>query len=512
MVIIIIAAAGGFAIRHFVFVKDSQFESNAKGTQVTPVIGSEKADKTIDESGGEIDLVSGDVTSKLTLPEKAVSDSTSIEMKKIDSILGMPQGMGFISGVEFASDDTWLYTPADLQITVPSNQSLEKLIGFSYATGGKDFRFYPMQISGNQATFKLSGFSGYGILVLENETAAPEPPSTIERQAQQFIGRIVLEGRNKSGGLNADQTNRIGNLLDAWYKASLKGVLKDAEGNPDKIDSALREYKSWLVDVQLFGLDDRFASEINASLNSLALAIKNASDKAGKACTDEKDPVKATKLLHYYKITERLGLDGRSGLKSSDIQELVKKCVSFEVTIKSRMVSGDQYKSSVDAEGEGTITLGDDMKLSGSGQVTVTDYHMDIDGESCTASTPEVWPFTIPPFSLTEGGSNKLSMPFNLEEPPDVIWECGEKIRELTGGDPNSGVWSEGTAWDFDLTHQSETVDNIPVHYLLQDWDIAGSGGIFARKVYDRTVNIPLGFMNLPIQEQTTFELVHKPK
>ncbi len=503
---VVVLLVAGFLVWKFAFVKSTPFDKSAKGLQVSPVISTETANKLIDQTGGEVDLSVNGTISKLILPAKSVSGSTSIEIKKISSISGLPGGMDLISGNELGPDGLWLDMQADLKISLTSEQLSKKLIGFSYSGSGADFRFYPMKIVGGEATFKLSGFSGYGVLELKEDKAAPAAPSTIERQAQQFIANIVREGQSQSGGISSDQTNRIKNILTAWYNTSLKGNLKEAETTPDKIDSALHEYKSWLTMVQLFGLDDSFKSEIEVSMNSLALSIKNASAKASKVCTDQKDPNQASKLLRYYKISELMGLDGRSNLKSSDIQDMTKKCVRFKLTITSKQISGGSIdKGSVEASGEGAIVLDDSMQLTGSGQITVSNYFMNTTMPVCHGNAPEVWPFTIPSFSLSQSGTNKLSLPFDLGTPNNVVYDCSTDLVTVT--EPNS-------AWIFDLAHQdelqssSETVGN----YLLKDWEIVGKGEVFARKVYNRTVTPSQGMGMLTIQEQTTFELIHQPQ
>lgn len=500
-----------FAIWFFFFRGHiGQFSTTAKGSQIGATINSDGTSQGIAATGGTVSLnLANSTTANLNLPDKSLPAGDMITMKQIQSMDGLPSGATFISGVELGPDGIWLDNAGELKVTIPTDKMNEKLIGFSFATGGKDFHYYPIEIADNTATFTLSGFSGYGILALQDEKVVPPPPSTIQRQATQYLAQIVMEGQNKTGGLNDDQKNRITNILTAWYRVSVKGNLKAAESDPDKIDAAMHEFIAWRKFAQIFGVEDKLHSFVEEGMNNLATAVKNGAEKASKSCTTDKDPTKTVKLLRYKKIIELLGLDGRSGLKEADIDTEIKNCVKFKLTITSKIVmTAGSAVDTVEASGEGTISYQDDMKLAGSAEInSVSNTQVGMD--SCTPNMPEVWKIDIPEFSLaTSATGPKFNLQFDMTSPDAaLVWTCKFYYDIGTSTDPNP-------AWQFEFLHKDE-VTNMGqgsgdiINFIMPNWDIVGSGGVFARKVYSRDVPVPL--MSGSWHEETTFELMHTP-
>lgn len=487
------------------------FTKNAKGLQIGATINPDGASRNISTSGGELTLdLAADSKATLSLPDKSLSSAEAVTIKKIESLNGLPKGAEFIRGVELGPDGIWLDAGGELKIPIPSDKIGKKLIGFSFATGGKDFHYYPIEIADNVAKFTLSGFSGYGILALQDENVAPSPPTEIQRQATQYIARIILEKQGTTGGLDDSQKTRIANILTGWYKASIKGNLKAAENNPDKIDSALHEFIAWRKFAQIFGVEDKLNGFVEEGLNSIAIAILNASDKAHTACVNDKDATKALKLLRYKKMTELLGLDGRAGLSEAKIDEYTKKCVSFKLTVTSKItMTAGETTNVTEASGEGAILYQDNMKLAGNAEIHTTSDQ--VEGmPACTSNVPEVWKMNIPEFSLaTSATGPKFNLQFDMTVPDaSLVWTCKFYYDIGTSTDPNP-------AWLFDYLHKDEITNmgegnGETINFVLSNWEIVGKGDVFARKVYSRDIPVPAGTGNY--HEETTFELIYTPQ
>ncbi|MFA6475322.1 MAG: hypothetical protein WCV88_03945 [Patescibacteria group bacterium] len=491
------------------------FQSNAQGLQVTAEVDPAGVTQDISSAGGEIQLDSStDAAATLNLPEQALAGTESISLNNINTLTNLPSGMEFVLGVVVGPDGTLLDKPATLTLPVPAEQSAKNLVGFSYSGDGKDFQLYPISQDNNVATLQLTGFSGYGILVLPDNTTTPPAPTTIERQAKQYIASIVLSSGKKTGGVDSDHLGKIKNILTGWFNASVKPNLTAAVTDDSKLDAAVHEFISWQATVQWFGLDSSFQTEIDKSLNDIATAINNASAKASKQCTTDKDPTQAVKLLHYSKMVQLLGLEGKAGVSSDKINQMIKDCVNFELKITSHIsMSAYDTISEIEASGTGTISYQDNMKLAGSAEVTVTRNQI-VTMKPCTANVPETWTLTIPEFSIvTANTGSKFSMPLDLSLPVDgsLVWECGASLRDLVA---DASVTDPNNAWEFALLHDDERVGALgdPTSYVLPDWEMIGKGGVFAKKVYNRTVNNPFGIGNVTYQEQTTFELIPTPK
>lgn len=476
------------------------FTTNAKGLKVIVNTEPTGISKTITESGGEVK--SAALT--LKIPNKSIQDKQTVSVKKIISIKNLPKGAQFLSGADITPNGIKLDKSASLSLSLPAAKQNLKLIGFSYSADGKDFSFYPAKMSANTATFKLSGFSGYGILILKDDNVTLAPPSTIEKQAKSFIAAIAKKAALNTGGLSEDALSKIKNILRGWYNASVKPNLESAIDDPNKIDSSVHEFLSWKATAEFFGLDDSFKDEIYTSLDTIAEAIKKASEKAYKLAVKDKDPEQAVKLLRYAKLVQLLGLDGRAGVSSDKINDMVAKVLNFELKIKSRIITASQgAKKTVEASGQAAILFQKNMKLAGRGEVRATKYRLNSTvGKSNVA---EVWDINMPEFSL---GVSKAGSKFSLlvdviPRHDDIVWDLSTKLVTVT--DANS-------AWSFDLLHLDELVDSSkPGTYLLKDWQMLGKGGVYAKKVYNRSK--PDQFTGMSTyQEKTTLELIHKPR
>ncbi len=508
-VLAILLAVGGLLSWKSLFRGESQFDKNAKGQKVQPVVGATKTAKTIKSAdGGTIQLEK----STLALEKDALPATKEITVAKIDSIGGMDSSWRYVSGVQLGPDGTELDKLSTLKMEIPASANKDEIMGFSYDAGGKDFHLYPMKVEGQTANFNLTGFSGYGILILKDQNKYPDKPSTIQAQAEQYIEAISVDSQKRTGGIDTDASRRIKNILLGWYKSSVKSQLKDAETDDSKLEAALSEMKAWLIFTHSY-FADADVPEIEEAKNMAAIGVKNASEKASKACSTQKDPTQATKLMRYYKIAAGM-LEGRGGLSSAKIQEMIKKCVNFELKINSKIeVTMGGVTTYVDASGAGHLAVGDNAKLTGSGEINVTRNQI-ADMIPCTSNVPETWKYNIPDTDLVASKeSSKFSLQIDLSFPSNsLVYECGASIRKHVD---DASVTDPNAAWDFYIYHMDEMLcepNDVMNSYLLTDWQMGAPGsGVFATKKYDRTIS-PYPGVPVSVKENTTFELIHTPK
>lgn len=464
------------------------FSTKITPLNVLPKLGSNTATMAVNAKGGELKLA--DETT-ITFPAKSVMDSQVVTATKLESIGNLPDGYELVSGIEL-SPATQLGAAAKIRLPLPAGTDTKKLVGFEYTDDGKDFFLTPFKIVGQTAELTINGFSGHGVISVGDSSQLPPNPSTVERQTKQSIGDI-LRGNEE---LTVEDLSKIKNLLTAWFDASVRPRLEKAAGADDaSVDSAVHEFVDWLSITQLYGLDDQLMDQKNSGDSLSAEALKSASDKAYTNCVDNKDPSAAARLLRWYMLTDLMGLDGTGGLSAQTIEDHAKQCVNFELKITSEFKGSDGEKST--AVGSVTLSIDEDLTISGEGKIEQIAYYRTA-SKPCKASAPLIFPVKVPGIIFDTNANPEVSVYFELGEP-----ENGRSFIDCSTD--NFGFTFHGLQpWreDFSLAHDRETISDLG--YLIKDFEVLGSGGIYAKKSYIGSTGGQ--------SEQTTFELLHQPK
>ncbi len=524
---LLLAAVAGLAIIRFTS-SEFTFTTKTNPLNVKVELSQETASSEISTQGGSVRLKDdkGDDIS-LNLGKDSLFETTKISLTAIKSIGGMDQEWKFVTGTQISPDGTKLLNQGKLKIKLPSDLKHENLMGFSYAADGKDFYFYPIEITGDTAVFELNGFSGYGIInVGAVDVPPPPPPSTIQKQAMQYIAQIVGNGKinmkNKVDGTEADVKRRIENILRGWYNTSVKPHIAEAQNNPDVVVGAIIEFKTWRIYAQKAGLEDVFSTEIEDSLNGLARAVLHGVDKATETCVKDKDPSQISKLLYFFKVVVAYRwLEGHQGLSSSAIADRILELAHFELKIKDRIrtkypeYSEDMFYA--DLFGEGSVPIkpdetrlvsdDGDIMLAGEGEFHLNKLHTHI-------NIPNNIPVTDVPSAIAFGfiklvngdrdDSFNESYRINVL-PAKLVMSSGAKEVALSldiafaGGEDH--LWLDA----FTKCHASERQGGV---FYISGWEVPGTGAVFARKSYSRTTQIE----GIDIKEDTTLELVFTPK
>jgi len=476
------------------------FSTNTTPLNVIPTLGADTATLVVNIKGGEIRL--SDETT-ITFPAKSVLGSQVVTASKLESIGNLPTGYELVSGIEL-SPSTLLGAAAKISLPLPAGTDTTKLIGFEYTEGGTDFFLTPLKIVGQTAELTINGFSGHGVISIGDSSQLPPNPSTIEKQANQFIGNIVrskeslIDKESLKESLTDNELSRIQNLLTGWFNTSVSPRLKAATGADDaSVDGAIHEFMSWLVMVQMFGLDDELQAETNKGFDLTAEALKSASDKAYASCVNNKDPAAATRLFRWYALTELMPFDRRKDISAQTIFNHAKQCVNFELRITSEFINDQGQKST--ASGSVLLSIDDDLIISGEGKIEQTSFQVNDSSGPCTAAAPVIFPIKVPGVGFDAYAEVPgVSVLFELGESENKpSYDCPFGYQHLT-------LHGHYFSWVYDFydAHESERIGDLG--YLVKDFAIFGSGGTYAKKIYSGTTG--------DLSEQTTFELLHHPK
>ncbi|OGY84921.1 MAG: hypothetical protein A3F54_04210 [Candidatus Kerfeldbacteria bacterium RIFCSPHIGHO2_12_FULL_48_17] len=492
---VIIVLIAGVLVWKFVFTGKTVFTDNPNPLTVTPTLAeSVTVAKSIDQTGGAIDL---DITAaqvNLQLPANAVFDATDMSLTKIASLNGLPTGTELIAGVQAQPNGLQLNQASNLQFTLPENMTATKaVVGFGYSDDGQEFHYLPVKWNDTTATLSLTGFSGYGLIVIPDYVENTYTPSAQGAQATQKLA-IITQNQLKDGGtIDAATTQQIIDILRNWYKAAVKKQTQAAAGDDALFEQAYHEYLSWRSVIQSYGYEDNLRSELSEADALLEKAFTFAVDQSSKRCREKKDITEAARLMWLAKFAQVHGIGDEKNALDKAFQ-----CTNFELSITS---TTDDFGSIASLSGTVPLTIDENtLKLTGTNTIPETNPKS---GDNPCSSAVVNQTFTVEPttFSVQTGTQPKIELPLKITDNGAATYDCSTSDYELLVHD--SRFWLNG----FFSAHRSEMTkihSENSATFLLQDWEIVNSGGVFARKVYDRSVE--------GVAEQTTFELLHKPQ
>lgn len=339
--------------------EDSIVVPNPLTIQVTK--GEETVSDFVLEDGSSLEL-GGDT---LTMPGTALPSFQEIKMTDVTGVINSPVDEGFVAAVDIQPSGTQLVSPASLEITIPEGTATENLMGFSYEGDGEEFYLFPITVEDNKAKFTITEFSGYGIL---------EMP-TIEVEGYLKVVIPTNPHHQKLQEMATVPSAEAFNILQEWYHEQVLPKLKNAQKDEGQILDAVRQYVSWLAQVQLRGMDDQFTEEVAEALNAMAVGIANAVDAAHDKCINEKDPLEASTMVFWEKAAQVFGLDNREGLLSEEIKTKIRECAVFEVSYESELTWNfpNLPSETLHSTGVATIKLSDDLLFwEGTGELQET--------------------------------------------------------------------------------------------------------------------------------------------
>lgn len=497
---------GGFFVVNNWPKLTSPFNKKPNPLKVTFATNDKMASAVINSTGGVVELAGETSKYSLNVPKDAVYQSENVTLQELKSVEGI-SGASLVAGVKATPDGTQFVAPIDLTV---ETSATGKLVGFAFDAEGDNFHLFPVNRQGNKVSMKISHFSGYGIINVGDGSYAPPTPQSIQAQAQQLIARIIFEGQNETGDLSQNQLDRIYNLLNAWWKVSVKPNLEKSAGNDELLMPAFDEYLVWLAAAQGLGLDKRFEAEQEYALKTAAKATKGAYEKAGEKCTKNKDATQIAKMTRLSKFAMKWGLNHKEGLNVDDLLERTKRCARFELRLNST-TSFPKFGIAMNASGSVNIGMDDNYNLVGEG--TIRQNSLDPqDDFACSyeSGTMPTFPAKIVSTKLDVSAKNpKTSVILEFSDVENTL-VCKST---LPGVDFTSTSGSDDWLTDYFIIHYGEDYQD-PGMFAISDWQIVNQDGIYAKKTVDRDKFIDNGHpeLNYTLHENTTYELVHTPQ
>ncbi len=228
----------------------------------------------IGEAGGSISAAAAS-GAKLTLsiPAGSLSGKTEVTLTPVAAVRGLPKGIKFVAGAQFAPEGLSLDKPAMLTIETSKAAGARTVAWFGL---GKDVSRYPSTRSGNAIQIRIAHFSG---------VAAAQGPAAAWSGVPDAVA-----------------------ALRARFMGDVKPGLAGAETQDPLSSGAFGAAFAWEREVELLGLGGSFGSEKAQIRDALAKAIPAAIQRASTACADRHDLTQVERLTRLDRIAQLWGI------------------------------------------------------------------------------------------------------------------------------------------------------------------------------------------------------------
>ena len=291
-------------------------------TDSTPVTATVDA-----ETGGTLTATgSNGATYKLEIPADALLLDTTITMKPIRSVSGLPYGGQFRAGVQLTAtvarpgggqvpvEELRFYQLARLTMTAPVAVAPARQWAWASQSGGQHLYSYPLALGTPAIQFHLAHFSEYiysevdPILVVE-----PKPmPGPTEAQLVQAIAELLREERRRQlEGEPGDPGiwSKLEALLRAYYDVAIAPVLPIAEKNCREVEPIMGKAVGWVRQVELLSLGDELAPQVTKILASHRAAIENCWKEITEPCLNQSNQGEMARAFAVARAAQLLGMD-----------------------------------------------------------------------------------------------------------------------------------------------------------------------------------------------------------
>ncbi len=476
---------------------DSASKSATPAVSVTTTVDeTETVNSFINADEGGSYVVDIGVT--LTVPADSFVMSKEIDLTPMRSIAGSSFDDSMVAGVDLQPNGTEMILPSTLTFNLEQINPKGKLVGFTYEGDGENFHLYPVTVADGKVIMNITHFSGYGVLDISDAEVDGSLHSDPVTQSDYETQTAVSEGSVE--------------VLQDWFDNSVQKDLAAAETKENLLKNAIRNYLSWLGQVQIYGHDDQFSDEDSRAMDSMAKGIKNAISSSSDECVVNSDPTEVEDMIFWAKAAMLLGLDDRGGLDIDTIKEQVKSCAQFSLTLESTM----QALTTIIIESGSIPNISLNENFSGwVGKGEHTEVSWELGGDICEPTTNVTFPLNVGLGDIKFTGGN-------VEVALIIEVDAGEYLpyydHRCDYGGGSVGEFA-GFGWlgDFDELHfedeyvgpEISTIPNFEwseTAYLIKNWEYVGSSDVFAKKEYKRTGSGPV-----PITEDTNFVLIHNP-
>lgn len=479
-------------------------------------------------SGGSLALTNSDGTiCQLQFPAENPLDLEEITLTVITNVSGLPVTRPLLAAVSLAPEDLPLIGEPTLTITRPGGFPSGSVLGFSYQGAGNEFHPYPARLVGNQLSFHIHQFGGFGALQADPVDAAAfqqRTPTSLEDRIEQQVALILFTNGVVAG--SSRQPKGGGTAQDAAYAAESQFLnlvvdteLIIAETDEAMFGLAMITYQNWYIRVEDEGIADRFAAEIAQANQYVVVAFENSVNRKSQRC-DQHDLDQIVRMVNAGRIMGRQPwAPAFTPAIRQDLEDKIRRCATFQVDFDSLMINSssagiERSRTHADI----TVQYGSPIShLTGPGTLVFT----------------ETTPFSIPP-PCAPITAVPVSAPFNIPYcvlhlqmaldnlSPTNHWQFKDATVDLTLPMVHEGYYTICDGYraelpdfwypEFGYAHQDELTAFTPPGgppegvFQIKGWTPVG-GAVIATKTYQRTMQ----FKDATVEEQTTLTLRHTP-
>lgn len=446
-------------------------------------------------TGGTLEATAADGTTfRLTVPAGALLSDLDITMTPLASAAGLPYGGGLVGAVQLAPDGLELIEPGRLVITPPAGLALDRQSPFGWRSDDDDLHnTFQTDFSAGTVTLPISHFSGAGLASGSAQDRVAQAEKELQDRRADFENKLsqLLDESQRTGGEVPTEA------LVALMKQHHAEVVK-----PDLTAALTNDSMFWLAVMEVLAFD-RNAEQINAiaQLNAelgfngaqIDDAARNYFDRAYASCLDQTDPA------HGFRMWTLKRFVARSWLNRWDPPVLpgnrISKCLRFELGISGTVgihhATGTSETVTVSTPTRTAFYL-DDAYLFPQ-QVNVGTLSIDsatMADENCV---------------YTHTGQESLSEPVQVDEMyldynlvgnaspdvPDMRLDVRPGVRKAI---MTADCGAEGGIYEVLLSTWRQVWETAHADhrlgsaYRIRNWAEVGQGGVWAHKVYARSV------------------------
>jgi hypothetical protein len=474
----------------------------------------------IGPKGGSVSAVAADGTKlELTIPPKALIAQQRITLTPLLRIKGLPFKLR--GGAQLGPAGLRLLRPAKLTIDPPRATRVRRTATIGYAHGQAGL--VPGKRRVGSTVIELMHFSG-GALVdwrpAQWIRIGPRLPSSAEaRAAQRLATALDMPG-------NAAAERAYVDALREWFADYVEPRLKLAVDEENLLEDAIGEAGAWSRYVQLRGLGDEFAGELDEVGELLRVAIVKSFKRSERRCADHRDVFfNARRLLILPRTAAVLGIDASLDLGEYD------RCLRFDLDVESTVALRNRVYASarLDTRTEfrmlvpiRVVFAGPDLGVPYGNMTAFRRFSEVITasrGQSCHYADTTfrgLGGFNVGPEHAGTGFELPLGLGLGNQLLDGRLQVQGVPITAVhtttcsTSAGSGSGPDSQNIfAWQGLYSEEHDVND----HAIVRDWRVFDGGSLYASKNLSRTVPLKyFGGTFAVATESTRFELHHVPE
>ena len=465
------------------------FEVPDDPISVTPILDTERqAEAIIPASGGTLSVTGADGTIfQLDIPAGALVFDTLIRMIPVSTLDGMPFGSDHYA-VQFEPNGLYFHDFVTLTITPAQDIPIDQQIVFSYLGEGSELVLAAPVVDSSEIKILMDHFSGSGVtkgFLADIEPVRERLGGSVERRLYSTLAeKLALERQRQF--LGEETSEGVLEAFKEFFKEFEEKVLKprlDAAGESCAAGQlAVQTAIELSRQKQLVGIVEGTQLDIGLLITVTDVCMQ----EEYELCRDEHIIHRIIPAwLGARKNFEVIGGMDQAAAVLEKAEELVRKCLTFEMKFESQGSFDDGFGGGFTSSVESTIELQfNTQDLTIKGQAPLDNTAFDYTDPDCAVST-------------TPGGGTfqamDLSYISDTKSPTDVvgyvrdfkfIYYPGNTSESFTVTCPDQPSFTQPLSllWTgiYLITHEGE-MSEAAGGFTLEDWEIFGNE-YFAKK------------------------------